>query len=221
MTVFRTGGATSLGAWCVAAAQAATPGFAQRCDALLAQARIAVVFEDAAVTRDNGRSLEELKNLSGQSSSAYHQVYGLTQAQTRTGYSLRAALLVDAGGAVCAVPSLDVKVAVVGLTVYLARELDNACKRAIVEEHEQEHVGVWRSHLRTGARLLEPLLRDKLGQSFQFASAEAAKSGLRGQVDAVLNPLLKQLQDGIVLANRQIDSPQSYQSTAQRLNACP
>lgn len=205
----------------LAAAAAATPGFVQSCQALVAQARITVAFEDGALTRDNSRGLDELKNLSRQASGPYHQVFGLTQAQAGARYAVRAAMLADAQGRVCAVPSLDVTISVTGLTVYLARELTNGCKRAIVDEHEMEHVAVWRNHLRAGARLLEPILRQRLREPFVFASAQDVKAGFRARVDAVVNPLLRQLQDGIVQANRQLDSPQSYQATARRLDACP
>jgi len=202
-------------------AHAASPGFTQRCDALVAEARINVAFEDTAVTRDNSRTLAELKNLSRKTSGPHHQVYGLTQAQAGARYVIRAALVADSDGRVCAVPSIDVTIMLTDLTVYLASELVDGCKRAIVDEHELEHVGIWRSHLRAGSRLLEPALRNKLVQSFAFTSADAAKTGLRGQVDAVLNPLLLRLQDGIVQANRDLDSPQSYQATGQRIHACP
>lgn len=203
-------------------AHADASGFVPSCQAMLAQAHIGVVFEDAVVARDDSRGLEELKGLSRQSSGPYHQVYGLTQAQAGTRYAVRAAMLAHADGRVCVVPSLDVTISVTGLTVYLARELgDNACRRAIVEDHEQQHVAVWRNHLRAGARLLEPALRERLAEPFVFASAQAMKDGFRGRVEAVLKPLLRQLQDGIVTAHRHIDSAQSYQETAQRLMACP
>lgn len=221
MSIFR---AAAVAAACLAlqvAAAAATPGFAQSCQALVAQARITVAFEDTTVTRDDSRSLEQLKNLSRQASGPYHQVFGLTQAQAGARYAVRAAVLADTQGAVCAVPSLDVTISVTGLTVYLARELTNSCRRAIVDEHEMEHVAVWRSHLRAGARLLEPALRDRLREPLLFASAQDLQAGVRARVDALLDPLLRQLQDGIVQANRQLDSPQSYQATARRLDACP
>ena len=221
MSNFRVAAVATLCTLGLAVAQSATPGFAQQCDALVAQARIHVTFEDAEVLRDNSRNLEQLRNLSRLSSGPYHQVYGLTQAQAGARYAMRAALARDADGSVCAVPSLEVTIAVSGLTVYLARELTNSCKRAIVDDHEMEHVAVWRSHLRAGARLLEPLLRDQLGRAFVFATADAAQAALRQRVDAVLNPMLQRLQEGIVQANRDIDSAQSYQATGQRIQACP
>jgi hypothetical protein len=203
------------------ATPAAAQAFERSCQAMVAQARIHVRFEDVALARDNTRSVQELKNLSRQSHSAYHQVFGLTQAQAGTRYQLRASMLVHADGRVCAVPSLEVTISVTGLTVYLARELVGECRRAIVDEHELEHVAVWRNHLRAGARLLEPVLRERLQEPFVFASREQAQTGLRSRVDDLLGPLLRQLQDGIVEANRQIDSPQSYAATARRIDACP
>jgi len=187
----------------------------------VAEARFIVVFEDAVITRDNTRNLEQLKNLSRSSSGPYHQIFGLTRAQAGARQAWRVALLTDPDGTVCAVPSMVLTLSVQDLTVYLARELTNACRRAIVDEHEMEHVGIWRSHLRVGARLLEPALRDNFARASYFASADAAQATLRSRFDAVLAPLLGNLQDGIVLANRQIDSPQSYQASAQRLQACP
>lgn len=205
----------------MAQARAADAGFAQRCEALAIQARVSVEFEDRPITRDDTRSREQLRNLSQRGGVANHSVYGLTYAQARMAYALRSTALTGPDGAICVVPSLTVTVGLGDLTVYLARELTEPCRRAIVEAHEQEHVAVWRTHLRAGARLLEPVLRDTLARPFHFASMADAQTGLRQQIDAALAPLTRNLHEGIVLANRDIDSPASYQAASQRLNACP
>ena len=202
-------------------ARAADGDFVLRCEALAIQARVTVDFEDRPITRDDTRSREQLRNLSQKAGTANHSVYGLTYAQARMAYALRSTALTGPDGAMCVVPSLKVTVGLQDLTVYLARELTQPCRRAIVEAHEQEHVAVWRSHLRAGARLLEPVLRDVLARPFYFASMAQAQSGLRQQIDAALAPLTQNLHDGIALANRDIDSPASYQAASQRLNACP
>jgi len=202
-------------------ARAADADFAQRCEALASQARVTVRFEDRAVTRDDTRDRAQLRNLSQHDGATNHHVYGLTYGQARMGYSLRSTALSQPGGGVCVIPQLTVTIGLADLTVYLARELEHPCRRAIVEQHEQEHVAVWRNHLRAGARMLEPVLRNALARPFHFASIADAQAGLRQQIDAVLNPLTRQLQDGIVQANRDIDSPGSYQAAARRLNACP
>lgn len=202
-------------------ASAADAGFAQRCEALANQAQVSVAFEDRPITRDDTRSREQLRNMSQREGAANHSVYGLTYAQARMAYTLRSTALTGPDGAVCVVPSLSVTVGLADLTVYLARELTQPCRRAIVEAHEQEHVAVWRTHLRAGARLLEPVLRNTLARPFHFASMADAQTGLRQQIDAALAPLTRNLHDGIVLANRNIDSPSSYQAALQRLNTCP
>lgn len=200
---------------------AADTDFDRRCDALAAQARVSVVFEDRPIARDDSRTRAQLRNLSHSGGAAHHHVYGLTYAQARMGYSMRSTALADPAGSVCVVPSLTVTLGLSDLTVYLASELVQPCRRAIVEAHEQEHVAVWRAHLRAGARLLEPVLRDALARPFRFASMADAQTGLRQQIDATLAPLTRNLQEGILQANRDIDSPAAYQAAAQRLNACP
>ncbi len=204
-----------------APAGAADADFVRQCEALVARSQFTVVFADRPIARDDSRSSDELRLLSQRAASANHLVQGLTYGQARMAYALHSVSLSDAAGAVCVVPSMQVTVGLSDLTVYLARELVQPCRRAIVEAHEQEHVAVWRSHLRAGARLLEPALRNALARPFYFTSLAQAQSGLRQQVDAVLRPLTRSLQDGIVAANREIDSPASYQASSQQLNACP
>ncbi len=221
MSIFHALAFVAASAIFLAQARAADANYAQRCEALSIQARVTVIFEDRPITRDDTRSREQLRNLSQSSGGANHSVYGLTYAQARMAYALRSTALTGPDGAICVVPSLTVTVGLQDLTVYLARELTQPCRRAIVEAHEQEHVAVWRTHLRAGARLLEPVLRDALARPFHFASMAEAQAGLREQIDATLAPLTRNLQDGIVMANRNIDLPASYQAASQRLNACP
>lgn len=205
------------------AAQAASAGFTDRCDTLVSRAQFTVELDDAVITRDNTRSLAHLKELarSASGTSTNLQVFGLTLMQAKVQRALGIGMLTDLDGTVCAVPSIVLTLGAQDLTVYLASELTKPCERAIVEEHEMEHVGVWRRHLRAGAQLIEPALRDNFARAFYFASADSARSALRDRADAVLNPLLKNLQDGIAAANFQLDSPQSYEASAQRQAACP
>jgi hypothetical protein len=70
-------------------------------------------------------------------------------------------------------------------------------------------------------RLLEPVLREALARPFRFASMAEAQTGLRQQIDATLARLTRKLQDGILQANRDIDSPASYQVASRHMNTCP
>jgi hypothetical protein len=205
----------------VAPTSPSSPSFTERCEQLAASARLSVAFEDAPLTRDNTRGLDALKQISQLGPQPYHQVFGLTHAQTQTRYDLQWQTLRAPDGRVCAAPSLALKVGLKSLTVYLAQELTNPCRRAVVEEHEQEHVAVWRNHLRAGARLLEPVLRRSLMQPFYFSASDDVASALKQKVDATVGPLMQRLQEGIQASHQQIDAPLSYQAGAQRMMACP
>ncbi len=107
------------------------------------------------------------------------------------------------------------------LTVYLAREVQGSCRRAIVEAHEQEHVAVWRNHFRIGARLLTTQLQQALGQAAVFDDANQASALLTQRVENLVERQLKVLIDGIRSAHQQIDTPGSYQLEEGRMRACP
>ena len=53
------------------------------------------------------------------------------------------------------------------------------------------------------------------------SGAVMAADLVSGVVTPALVPLTRNLQDGIVMANRDLDSPASYQAASQRINACP
>ena len=74
---------------------------------------------------------------------------------------------------------------------------------------------------RAAAQPQEPVRQDAAFQAFYFASADAAQTALHGRLDAVLKSPLKNLQAGMAVANRQLDSPRSYQASARRMAACP
>jgi hypothetical protein len=199
------------------------PGAAPACGEASGPARIHVQFEDRAITRDNRRTVEELTRMSGGVRGSYHSVMGLTVAEPSARLQWAAPALAQpaGGGGVCASAAFTLTLGFTTMEVYLARELTDACRRAIVDEHELEHVGAWRQHLRAGGRLMEGALRAQLGQPAWFASPEAAQTALRAQAEAVVGNLLPRLREGVMAAHGTIDSPQSYQFTERRMRACP
>jgi len=196
-------------------------GFELACEKLAGQAAIRVVFEDRPVSRDDSRSLNVLKRLSGAGNNPYHSVLGLTHAEPTASLDLTPHVLTDVDGQVCGVSSLSLKLSFSALQVYLASDIRDSCRRRIVEEHELEHVAVWRNHLRVAARMLEVLLRRKLGETAYFRTPAEADETLRRRADQLIAPLLKNLKDGIVADQQQIDSAASYQHLENRLRACP
>lgn len=212
--------ATSLLFFLSLAAKADTR-FEVACEKLAAEAVIRVVFEDRPVARDDSQGLDVLKRLSGSGTNAYHNVLGLTHAEPTASLDLAPRVVSDSDGRACAVPSLTLKLGFSSMQIYLARELKDACRRRIVDEHEQEHVAVWRNHLRAGARMLEVLLRGKLGRPAYFRNPAEAEQGLPRRVNELIAPLLKDLKDGIGASQQQIDSAASYQYVEGQMRACP
>ncbi|UCV09827.1 hypothetical protein [Dechloromonas denitrificans] len=196
-------------------------GFEAACEKLASEAAIRVVFEDRPVSRDDSRQLDVLKRLSGAGTNPYHSVLGLTHAEPAASLDVMPRILTDVDGQVCGVSSLRLQLGFSALQVYLASELRDSCRRRLVEEHELEHVAVWRNHLRVAARMLETLLRRKLGETAYFRTPAEADETLRRQADQLIAPLLKNLKDGIVADQQQIDSAASYQYLEGRLRACP
>lgn len=194
--------------------------FEERCARLSADAKISVLFEDKPITKDNNRSLAELKRLSGSKSSQYHSILGLTHAVPAAKLDLTPNLLTDANGRICIVPSLVLTLGFSEFVVYLAKELQDGCRRKIVEAHENEHVGVWRNHFRISARLLEPVLRKQLANPTYFGNPNEAMNETRRRVEVVIDTWLKNIYEGVVSANQQIDSPASYQFEANRMRSC-
>jgi len=200
---------------------AANIGFEERCVRLGEEAKISVLFEDKTITKDNSRNLSELKRLSGAKSNPYHSTLGLTRALPSAKLEVAPAMLTDENGRICVVPSLALKLGFSEFEVYIAKELTAPCRRRIVEEHENQHVGVWRNHLRAGAKLLEMAARNTLAQPIYSNSQEKALNEMRHRVDEVIGALLQRLKEGAIAANQELDSPASYQFEENRMRACP
>lgn len=194
--------------------------FAAHCQRLAATAQVQVVFEDRPVSRNERLNIAELKRLSGGAGHPYH-VLGITYAEPQARLTMQVESLTDVDGRVCAAPSVLLRVGFSEFTVYLARDVGSACRRQVVDEHEQEHVAAWRDHYRAGARLVEARLRDSLRGPIYFAHQAERQMLLRPHIDGLVAPLLEQLREGVNARQRQIDSPASYLRSEQRLRSCP
>ena len=203
------------------AAAGSNVGFESRCMRLGTEAKVSVAFEDKPPTRIDSRSLSELKGLSGARLNPHHNILGLTHAVPSASLKLTPNMLVDGNGVACVVPSLVLTLGFAEFEVYLAKELKDPCRRRIVEEHENEHAAVRRNHWRAGARLLETALRNALAKPSYSSNQDEAVNEMTCRVNDAVGPLLRQLKDGAIAANQQIDSPASYQFEANRMRACP
>jgi hypothetical protein len=195
--------------------------FQLNCRKLGNAVEIAVTYRDIAATEDSSQTVKYLKSLSGKSNDPHHHVYGLTRAEPVFSYQFKPRWHVGAKGQVCALPDVSVEIGFSSMHVYLARELQETCRKGVVRDHEMEHVSAWKSHFRAGARLLEGPLRQAFSQPRHYPSQADAQAGLKLWVKEEMNPLWKRLMSGVMSAQRAIDSPLSYHHVRNRLRNCP
>ena len=185
---------------------------------------VRVVFEDRPIQYDRGRTRDELRNMAGKWSSPYHQIMGLTQAvpQTRLEVAPRVtASGADGTGGVCVAPDVTVHLGFEVFTIFLARDIGSDCRSRIVEDHEAEHANTWRNYYRAGARLMETRLKSLFDTPLHYRSAVEMREKLLPELRQTVAELAASIHASAAEAQRQIDSPSSYQFEANRLRACP
>lgn len=195
--------------------------FSERCERLAASATIRVVFEDTPVIRSDSHSIDELTRLAGPGANRYHSVLGTTHAEPAAKLAFAMEFLNDGAGRTCAAPSFTLQLGFSRLEVNLAHELTNPCRQQIVYDHEQEHVAVWRNHLRISARLLTNQMTDAYARPVYFRTPAEAENVLRERINQHIASAINNIREGISNANQQIDSPLSYLHVESRLRACP
>ncbi|MDO9233256.1 MAG: hypothetical protein Q8N02_02160 [Methylotenera sp.] len=182
---------------------------------------VRVIYTDVTITEDYTQSITSLKALSGHAMDQHHSVYGLTHATPKLDYEFKAAISSLPDGKVCMVPVVTIKAGFSDMQVYLAKELQDSCKKQIIREHEFEHVSAWKSHMRAGTKLMELPLKNAFAQPRQYDSRSQAEQDLRPWVQAVMKPLERRLMENIATAQRAIDSSFSYGNVENRLRTCP
>lgn len=193
----------------------------ERCRALAEAATSAVVFEDAPITWDTRHRPDELERMHGAASHPNHLVLGLTIARPTARMKVEHRTLAIGPNRACVVGSVVLTLSFSELKVYLASNLDSPCRRRVVEEHELEHVRIWRQHLRVGARMLEPILQKQLASALYVEHRGEAEPALRQHLEATVAPLVQQLTVVTDTAQREIDTPESYRAAEARFRACP
>jgi len=206
---------------CTAARCVLAQDIDERCRALAETATVKVVFEDMPITWDTRHRPEELERMHGKGARPNHLVLGMTTAKPTARMKVEHRSVVGTTGRTCVAGSVLLTLGFSDLRVYLASTLTNPCQRKIVEEHELEHVRIWRSHLRIGARLLEPLLQKQLSAPLYLDSRDEAEPALRQQLNDTVTPLVQQLTAVVDIAQREIDTPESYRAVESRYRACP
>ena len=184
-------------------------------------ATVKVSFQDLAVSEDDTRSLAYLQSLSGKAMDQHHHVLGLTHAEPMLSYEVKAIISAMPEGIVCMMPEVTIKAGFSNMQVYLAREIEGDCRRQIIRDHEFEHVSTWKSYLRAGSKMMEAPLTVAFSIPRQYDTVSQAEQDLRPWAEKLIKPMEQKLLASAALAQREIDSPMSYNYVETRLRSCP
>lgn len=212
---------TLLAALAAAPASAQTTVSTDRCPPVMPGPTITVSYLDRPIRTDETQNIEHLTAMGGKAGFHHHHVLGLTYALPDYRLAGNMRISRDEAGRICAVPDIAVTLSLSELTVYLAREITDSCRRQIIREHEAEHVRVWQQYLRAGARLLEIQLRQELAAPLRYPSAAGVEESSRQWITYRLGEKMKLLSEEILATQREIDSPASYAQVSGRLRTCP
>lgn len=191
------------------------------CDQLAQMAVVKVIYQDLVVSEDVTRPLDYLQSLSGKSMDRNHHVLGLTHADPILSYEVKAIMSATPDGKVCMVPEVTIRAGFSAMQVYLAREIEGDCRRQIIREHEFEHVSTWKSYLRAGSKMMELPLTRAFSKPQIYDTVSQAEQDLRPWVQKIIQPMEQKLMESAALAQREIDSPLSYNYVETRLRSCP
>jgi hypothetical protein len=193
--------------------------FEARCERIPARPA-EVVAIPIAVVDDDTRSEAELTRLHVLAPSQYRTM-GLTL--TRVGHEATVAFTGVSDttrGRSCFRTHVQVELFMRPLTVHVAREIAaDACLRAVIHEHEMQHVAVYEAHLHAAAAELVQVLPAEFGDHVHYADDEAgAQRALQARLAQFLAGHLQRSSRELEAAQRAIDSPEEYARIAAACN---
>jgi hypothetical protein len=198
------------------AARAGIVPFESVCARQVPPTRVEVATAALEYSIDSEHSSDELTALSPEAG-ALDRALGLTL--TQIGYESAAEMRgieESPGGRVCVRPEIRITLALKPMTVYVAREFKgDACREAVILEHEKKHVAVYSEFIATLARELRDAITADLGETiFHAADRAKAEREIRDRVNTYLEPLLHDGMRRVHERQRTVDSPEEYARVA-------
>jgi len=198
------------------AARAGLVSFESVCARQLPPTRVDITTEPVTYEIDTGRSYRELTALSPDAG-ALDRALGLTL--TQIGYvSLTELQGIEQsrGGRVCVHPVIRITLALKPMTVYVASEYHgDACREAVILEHERKHVAVYSEFIGLLARELRAAVTADFGDTIFYATDRAqAERAIRDRLGVYLEPMLHDGMQRIKERQRSVDSPEEYARVA-------
>jgi hypothetical protein len=194
------------------AARAGLVPFESICARQLPPTRVDITTAPVSYDIDTGHSYRELTALSPDAG-ALDRALGLTL--TQIGYESVTDLQgieQSRGGRVCVRPAIRITLAMKPMTVYVASEFHgDACREAIILEHERKHVALYFEFIGTLARELRSEVSADFGDTVFYATDRAqAEREIRDRLGAYLEPMLRDGMQRVKERQSTVDSPEEY-----------
>jgi len=198
------------------AARAGLVSFESVCARQLPATKVDITTAPVSYDVDTARSYRELTALSPDAG-ALDRALGLTL--TQIGYESFTELqgIEQArGGRVCVRPAIRITLAMQPMTVYVASEYHgDACREAVILEHERKHVALYSEFVGLLARELRAAVTADFGDAIFYGSDRAQAEGeIRERLGVYLEPMLREAMQRIKERQRSVDSPEEYARVA-------
>jgi len=198
------------------AARAGIVPFETVCERRLPPTRVEITTAPIAYDVDATKSYRELTDMSPDAGS-YDRALGLTT--TKVGYQSFTELQgieEKPGGRACVRPVIRITLAMKPMMVYVASEYHgDACREAVILEHERKHVAVYSQFIAQLARELRESVTADFGNTIFYAPDRAqADAQIRDRLGVHIEPLIHDSMARIKERQRIVDSPEEYARVA-------
>ncbi len=216
-------GAVALAAGCDALTATAqrvgvVPTFEAHCAKSLPATEVVVRAVPVRYVLDTGHSHAELARM-GVEAGAGERVIGLTRARIGHAASITVHGIEEPRNRqVCVRPAIRVEMSMQPMTVYVGREYaGDPCRRAVILEHEEKHVAVYRDYLDEVTTRVRGEIADAYGNAVMvFASRDEAQREIESALAGYLEPVLARSTRELVQRQAAVDTPEEYARVGER-----
>ncbi len=216
-------GAVALAAGCdvlTATAQRAgvVPTFEAHCAKALPATEVVVRAIPVRYALDTGHSHAELGQM-GVEAGAGERVIGLTRARISHAANITVHGIEEPRNRqVCVRPAISVEMSMQPMTVFVGREYaGDPCRRAVILEHEEKHVAVYREYLDEVAARVRGEIAEAYGNAVMvFASRDEAQREIETALSGYLEPVLARSTRELLQRQAAVDTPEEYARVGER-----
>jgi len=198
------------------AARAGLVSFESVCAKRLPPTRVEVTTAPISYDVDVTRSYRELTGMSPDAGS-YDRALGLTLA--KVGYQSSTEIQgmeQRRDGRACVRPTIRIVFSMTPMTVFVGSEYHgDACREAVIMEHERKHVAVYSQFIAQFAREMREAITRDFGNEIFFAPDRAhAQRDIEARLATHLEPAIRDSMQRIRERQKTVDSPEEYARVA-------